>query len=82
MTTYTSKYDRLSRLQDIGEDDSIDATIRVPRRTPDHRVVASDGQPVVPLLAVLQAEVARCEERLEAARHDLRRYLLSHDHAE
>jgi hypothetical protein len=44
--------------------------------------VTDEGQPFIDVLAVLQAEVSRCESRLEAARDDLRRFLLSHDTTE
>lgn len=38
-----------------------------------------DGSPVIPLEDALRAEVQRCEARLEAARRDLRNFLLSRE---
>lgn len=37
-----------------------------------------DGRPIISVEAKLKAEVQRLEKKLEAARADLRRYLLSH----
>lgn len=85
MTTITeTRIDRLSRLHDVGEDDTIDPELRTVRRNPDkRRVVTDEGQvPVVPMEAVLLREVERTANAHEAALEDLRRWRLSHDHAE
>lgn len=78
-----SRIERLSRLAGIDpEDSAIDATIQPLRRSPDHRVTTSDGAPVVPMETVLLREVERTAHAHEAALEDLRRWRLSHDHAE
>lgn len=66
------------------EDDTVAPELRTIRRNPDkRRVVTDEGQvPVVSMEAVLLREVERTAERHEAALEDLRRWRLSHDHAE
>ena len=83
MSTIT-RIERLTRLHDVGEDEAIAPELRTIRRNPDkRRIVTDEGQvPVVPMEAVLLREVERTAHAHEAALEDLRRWRLSHDHAE
>lgn len=83
MSTFTSKYERVATLAEVGDDDSIDPTITPSRRGQDrHRPCDEDGQPAVPMEATLLREVERTAYAHEQALEDLRRWRLSHDHAE
>ena len=79
MSTIT-RIERLAILHAVGDDDSIDPELRTVRRNPDKRRIVhdTDQRPVVPVEALLVAEVERCQERLEAAQLDLRRWRMSH----